>query len=125
MTRKIFRSTLMVAAAVLAASLVIVLGCLYDYFGDVQENQLRDELRLAACGVEEGGLDYLERLSAGDRRYDWGPEYRLTWVASDGAVLFDTHVPVEEMENHAGRIEIREALPVSYTHLTLPTTTRV
>ena len=47
MTRKIFRSTLMVAAAVLAASLVIVLGCLYDYFGDVQESQLRDKLRLA------------------------------------------------------------------------------
>ena len=110
MTRKIFRSTLMVAAAVLAASLVIVLGCLYDYFGAVQENQLKDKLRLAACGVEESGQDYLKRLSSRDSRYDWSPDYRLTWVSTDGTVLFDTHVPVEEMENHAGRIEIKEAL---------------
>lgn len=110
MTKKIFRSTLMVAAAVLAASLVIVLGCLYDYFGTVQEHQLKDKLRLAACGVEEGGQDYLERLARQDSRRDERSDYRLTWVASDGTVLFDTHVPVEEMENHAGRIEIREAL---------------
>lgn len=110
MTRKIFRSTLMVAAAVLAASLVIVLGCLYDYFGAVQENQMKDKLRLAACGVEEGGQDYLERLAPRDSHHNGGSDYRLTWVASDGTVLFDTHVPAEEMENHAGRIEIREAL---------------
>ena len=110
MTRKIFRSTLMVAAAVLAASLVIVLGCLYDYFGAVQENQMKDKLRLAACGVEEGGQDYLERLAPQDSRHGGGSDYRLTWVASDGTVLFDTHVPAEEMENHAGRIEVREAL---------------
>lgn len=110
MTRKIFRSTLMVAAAVLAASLVIVLGCLYDYFGVVQEKQLKDELRLAACGVEEGGLDYLERLASRSLPSGRSPDYRLTWVAADGTVLFDTHVPVAELENHADRIEIREAL---------------
>lgn len=110
MTRKIFRSTLMVAAAVLAASLVIVLGCLYDYFGDVQKSQLRDKLRLAACGVEASGQDYLERLASQDSRRGGSPDYRLTWVGSDGTVLFDTHVPVEEMENHGSRIEIREAL---------------
>lgn len=110
MTKKIFRSTLMVAAAVLAASLVIVLGCLYDYFGDVQEHQLKDKLRLAACGVEESGQDYLDRLAARDSGHGGSPDYRLTWVASDGTVLFDTHVPAEEMENHGSRIEIREAL---------------
>lgn len=110
MTRRIFRSTLMVAAAVLAASLVIVLGCLYDYFGMVRETQLKDELRLAACGVEESGQDYLGRLSSRNYHYGRLPDCRLTWVASDGTVLFDTHVPAEGMENHADRIEIREAL---------------
>ena len=109
MTKKIFRSTLMVAAAVLAASLVIVLGCLYDHFGVVQENQLKDELRLAACGVEESGQDYLERLASPDYRYDWSPDYRLTWVAADGTVLFDTLEPAGSLENHGNRIEIREA----------------
>ncbi len=39
----------------------------------------------------------------------WTPDYRLTWIASDGTVLFDTVEPAEDMENHAGRAEIREA----------------
>lgn len=109
MTKKIFRSILSVAAAVLLANLVIVMGCLYDYFGSVQETQLKDELRLAAYAVEENGQDYLEHLSERDYRYAWTPDYRLTWVASDGTVLFDTLDSAENMENHADRVEVREA----------------
>ena len=109
MTKKIFRSILCVAAAVLLANLVIVMGCLYDYFGSVQEAQLKDELRLAAYAVEENGQDYLEHLSERDYRYAWTPDYRLTWVASDGTVLFDTLDSAENMENHADRVEVREA----------------
>lgn len=109
MTKRIFRSILSVAAAVLLANLVIVMGCLYDYFGSVQEAQLKDELRLAAYAVEENGPNYLEHLSERDYRYAWTPDYRLTWVASDGTVLFDTLDSAENMENHADRVEVREA----------------
>ena len=109
MTKRIFRSILCVAAAVLLANLVIVMGCLYDYFGSVQEAQLKDELRLAAYAVEENGPNYLEHLSERDYRYAWTPDYRLTWVASDGTVLFDTLDSAENMENHADRVEVREA----------------
>ena len=109
MTKRIFRSILSVAAAVLLANLVIVMGCLYDYFGSVQEAQLKDELRLAAYAVEENGQDYLEHLSERDYRYTWTPDYRLTWIASDGTVLFDTLDSAENMENHGDRIEVREA----------------
>ena len=109
MTKRIFRSILCVAAAVLLANLVIVMGCLYDYFGSVQETQLKDELRLAAYGAEENGPNYLEHLSERDYRYAWTPDYRLTWVASDGTVLFDTLDSAENMENHADRVEVREA----------------
>ena len=107
MTKRIFRSILCVAAAVLLANLVIVMGCLYDYFGSVQEAQLKDELRLAAYAVEENGQDYLEHLSERDYRYTWTPDYRLTWIASDGTVLFDTLDSAENMENHGDRIEVR------------------
>lgn len=109
MSRRIFRSTLMIAAGVLLAALIIILGCLYDYFGTVQANQLKDELRLAAYAVEESGQSYLEKLTARDYRYTWTPEYRLTWVASDGTVLFDTVEPAEDLENHGSRAEIWEA----------------
>ena len=103
MTRKIFRSILLVAGVVLAAGMVIMTGCLYSYFGGVQEQQLQDELSLAASGVENGGTDYLERLPA--------ERFRLTWIGSDGRVLYDTQVvDVASMENHAGRQEVQEAL---------------
>ena len=103
MTRKIFRSILLVAGVVLAAGMVIMTGCLYSYFGGVQEQQLQDELSLAVSGVENGGTDYLERLPA--------ERFRLTWIASDGRVLYDTQVAdVASMENHAGRQEVQEAL---------------
>ena len=109
MTKKIFRSILLAAVSVLLASLVIIMGCLYDYYKNVQEKQLRDELRLASYGVEAGGSGYLEHL-ASPYRFPSIADYRLTWIAADGKVLFDTHVPVAEMENHADRLEVKEAL---------------
>ena len=109
MTKKIFRSILLAAVSVLLASLVIIMGCLYGYYRDVQEKQLRDELRLASYGVEADGLDYLERL-ASPYRFPSTADFRLTWSAPGGEVLFDTPVPAVEMENHADRAEVREAL---------------
>lgn len=102
MTKKIFQSILLVAGCVLLASLLIIMGFLYDYFGGVEENQLRDELSLAAAAVEDGGTDYLSRLTA-DR-------YRLTWIAADGSVLYDTKTNAESLENHASRAEVSQAL---------------
>ncbi len=102
MTKKIFQSILLVAGCVLLASLLIIMGFLYDYFGGVEENQLRDELSLAAVAVEDGGTDYLSQLTA-DR-------YRLTWIAADGSVLYDTRTDAESLENHASRAEVSQAL---------------
>ena len=102
MTKKIFQSILLVAGAVLLASLLIIMGFLYDYFGGVEENQLRDELSLAAAAVEDGGTDYLSQLTAG--------RYRLTWIAADGSVLYDTRTDAESLGNHASRAEVSQAL---------------
>lgn len=102
MTRKIFQSIMAVAGTVLLASLVIVLGCLYDYFGAVRDQQLQDALSLAAAGVEQNGEAYLSALSS--------PRYRLTWVAPDGIVQFDTQSDKDNMENHGDRREIKNAL---------------
>lgn len=102
MTSKIFKSILSVAVAVLMASLIIIIGVLYPYFGGVQESQLKDELSLAAEATQQLGENYLENLDS-DR-------YRLTWVSSDGTVIFDSHADASAVENHADREEIKEAL---------------
>ena len=101
MTSKIFKSIILVAITVLAASLVIITGLLYQYFTTVQANQLKDELRFAAGGAQQLGESYLEKM-ASDR-------YRLTWVAADGSIIYDSHADAASMENHTEREEIREA----------------
>ena len=102
MSHKIFRSILLVAAAVLLASLLIIMSYLYEYFAGVQERQLGDELSLAAAGVENYGESYLQTMKPGD--------YRITWIAADGTVLYDTIRPDTPEENHAGREEVKRAL---------------
>ena len=102
MTKKIFHSILLVAGAVLLASLLFIMGCLYEYFGSVEKKQLRDGLELASVAVERGGEDYLSSISS--------ERYRLTWIAPDGTVLYDTVTDAESLENHADREEVREAL---------------
>ena len=106
MTSKIFRSTVFVAVVVLLCSLGIVLGVLYNHFTGVQVQQLKDELSLAVTGTEQYGNAFLENVEA-DR-------FRVTWIDTDGTVLFDTQVDQSAMENHADREEIREAFEIGF-----------
>ena len=101
MTSKIFRSTFFVVIVTLLCAIGIILGVLYGYFDDVQIGQLKDELRLAAIGTEESGLSFLKRIDS--------DHFRLTWVAADGTVIYDTHKDASALENHADREEIQEA----------------
>ena len=95
MTKKIFRSILLTSLAVMLISLSIAFGCLYYYFGNMQEQRLDSELSLAAAAVAENGSGYLERLESGN--------LLLTLVNADGTVLCDTDADAAAMENHAGR----------------------
>ena len=101
MTSKIIPSTIFVAVIVLLCSLGIVMGVLYNHFTGVQVDQLKDELSLAVTGTEQYGKTFLDNVEA-DR-------FRVTWIDTDGTVLFDTWVDESTMENHADREEIREA----------------
>ena len=101
MTKTIFRSIFLVAVAVLLSSLVLIIGVLYGYFTSVQKNQLKTELELAVQATENAGLEYLEAID--------NDACRLTWIASDGSVLFDSYNDAENMENHAEREEVAEA----------------
>jgi two-component system phosphate regulon sensor histidine kinase PhoR len=102
MTKKIFKSILFVGGAVLVASLSIIMGVLYQYFSNVQENALKDELNIAVAIVQDSGQSFLEQLDL--------KQYRVTWIAEDGTVLYDTQTGAEAVENHADREEVQEAL---------------
>lgn len=101
MTAKIFRSVLAVASTVLLLSFAVITGVLYADFSAVQKSQLESHLSLLEKSVETYGKDSLANIT--------DDEYRITWIASDGAVLYDTKADESAMENHLDREEISEA----------------
>lgn len=106
MTSRIFRSICLVALCVILACFLIITGILYGYFNNIQRDQLKAQTGLAAQGVAGEGILYLE-----DLRTDG---YRITWVDSDGTVLYDSEADPAEMENHATREEIISAFETGY-----------
>lgn len=101
MTNKIFRSIFSVAITVLVSSLLIVSGTLYHYFTTLEQQNLKDELKLIANATEQLGENYFKELGA--------DHYRVTWIDCDGSVLYDSHADETIMENHKVREEVKEA----------------
>ena len=106
MTKRIFRSILLVALAVLLASLSAIMGLLYSYYTQIQQEQLKNQTLLAAQAASHEGVAYFDGLQI--------PDCRITWIGADGTVLYDDHMETERMENHLEREEIREALESGY-----------
>ena len=102
MVHRIFRSILSAAIVTLLDCLVIITGILYRHSAEEQHTQLGNQLVLAVSAVEKNGLSYLDSLKLRDSR--------ITWIAADGTVLFDSEADVSAMENHAGREEVKLAL---------------
>lgn len=106
MTRKIFKSIFFVAAIAILASLMVTMVILYQYFVDVQDKHLSDELSLAAKAVETEGPDYINYFKKSD--------FRLTLISKDGTVISDTQKDASKMKNHGKREEVKEALDEGY-----------
>ena len=101
MTKRIFRSIVIVATLVLFVCFGVTLGILYSHYSDLQWQQLGNKLTIAQNGLEQYGEDYLDALSKGN--------FRFTWIEKSGTVLHDTEASYEEMDNHSDREEIMEA----------------
>lgn len=102
MTKKIFKSVLLVAVVMVLFCCTFILGILYRHFTTIEEEQLGAQLGFVVTGVENGGVDYLKSLTE--------KKYRITWVEPDGTVKFDNKIDASKMENHVNREEIKESL---------------
>lgn len=106
MNKKLFRAIFGTSLTVLLLSIVMIFGVLLKYFTKLQFNELKSETRLAAKAVELNGLDYLNDINTDN--------IRVTWIASDGSLLFDNEADIAQMENHLEREEIRSASETGY-----------
>ena len=102
MTHRIFRSILIAVTTVMLLVLAVIFGVMYEYSSGIQKKQLSDELDFAAAAVGMDGREYLASVGHS--------ENRLTWIASDGTVIYDTKGDSESMENHSDREEFKEAI---------------
>ncbi|HBA46353.1 MAG TPA: PAS domain-containing sensor histidine kinase [Lachnospiraceae bacterium] len=106
MTKRIFRSICLVALTVFLASVVLIMGVLYEYFSNVQQMQLKMQTNLAAHGIINEGMDFFRDFETSD--------YRITWIDRDGNVLYDSQSDTAEMENHLEREEVIQAVRKGY-----------
>lgn len=109
MTKRIFQSICFVALAVFLASILLIAGVFYEYFSNIQQAQLKMQVRLAAQGIAHEGLEYFRGLKG-----EGLEGCRITWIAEDGTVLYDSQSDTADMENHLEREEIKEALATGY-----------
>lgn len=102
MTKRIFVSicTISVALVVLVASVSFTMS--YHFFFQENEQRLEKGATALAKGTTENGISYLQNMVV--------MEDRVTWVAADGRVLFDSEADVATLNNHANRQEILEAV---------------
>lgn len=103
MTKKIFKNIFLGCLSVLIATIIIIVGVMYNFYGEEMMKELQSELNSISSGVELGDIDFLESLEKSDRG-------RITWINSDGTIRYDSDATADKMENHLNREEIKEAL---------------
>lgn len=106
MKRKIFTGIFGVSMLVLFFTLVIIMTALWNYYSNQYDSRLQYEAVYIAKGVENAGERYLEDLCS-DEAF---PSGRVTWIAKDGTVIYDSSADFNKMENHLWREEVQSAL---------------
>ena len=93
-----------------AAVLAAVIGITIVYYGLFQK-QVRSDLAVSAKLLKDTNYFELENIDKNKINLSADmTELRVTWIDSDGTVLYDNDVTSDTMANHMNRPEIREAM---------------
>ena len=104
MRKRIFRNMCLLSLMTVIVSFALVFAVMYHEFDVRMQTELKMETEYLSAGIESGGEDYLSSIDA-------DPDIsRVTLIAADGEVLFDSEVDQNQMENHLDRPEIQDAL---------------
>ncbi len=101
MKKKIFLYIFGTAFLTILIALSMMLGVTYQHINADKMNQLTAQTQYVAKAVETEGMDYLKSIDT--------EEYRLTFIAQDGRVLYDSVKDITKMENHRNRQEFIDA----------------
>ena len=101
MKNKIFKSIFLTVTVSLTLFFAVIFGYMYNHYSDRAREDLEKKGEYVSAGVEEYGVDFLQTLDSGTR---------VTYIANNGSVIYDSMRDASELENHLEREEIREAL---------------
>lgn len=96
MKSKIFKHIFLVAMAVFVSCIALTMCSLYSYFSAEHNAEMKEEANYVAAAVEENGIDFLRHRRTSSTT-------RVTWIDTDGTVLYDSVANPAEMENHGER----------------------
>lgn len=104
LSQRVFATLFIMAVAVIAVFTVAGTLYLQGNLADSTHEELREETDVVAAALNQASDDYvlLDQIELGDTR--------VTLVADDGTVLYDSDESPADMANHADRPEIAEAL---------------
>ena len=102
MTKRIFKGIFWMSLITALICAIFTIGLLYEHYNGLLKEDIRGRAEYVAAGVEHGGIGYLEKISYDDNR--------ITLIAADGTVLFDSYAEAEKMANHGDRQEFLSAL---------------
>ncbi len=103
MKYRLFRQIFIACMLVFALTFGVMMAVLTKYYEQRNRAELRDRANYISSIVNVEGWQFLESMKH-------TAQTRITIVAENGRVLYDSIVSEEGMENHASREEIQEAL---------------
>ena len=104
MKRKVFRSMSLLACAAVLVSMVMAAFVMYGGVYSSMREKVKNEAAYVAAAVNLSGEAYFSSVRG------VSDQSRITLVAADGTVLYDSFKPAAELENHLSRPEISGAL---------------
>ncbi len=103
MKYRLFRQIFIACMLVFALTFGVMMAVLTKYYEQRNRAELRDRANYISSIVNVEGWQFLENMKH-------TAQTRITVVAENGRVLYDSLVNEDGMENHAAREEIQEAL---------------
>ena len=106
MKKTIYLNMLMLTVSGVLVTAILLAAVFYSFFSNQVKQEIVQEAQhlLKAVARETDPVPYLDslKLTLADNR--------ITLIAADGEVLFDSYSDISGMENHASRPEVRQAL---------------
>lgn len=104
MKKRIYKSMLFLALITIILTFLLMIGIIYREYYVLMKQEIRNEALFISAGYSQSGQALFSKLA------NIEDSDRITWVDSDGTVLFDNIAEADNMENHLSRPEIADAL---------------